>query len=241
MGGAATLTDLAARETLAFDVYGTLVDPIRLSQHLEAWLPGEGRRVSQVWRQTQLEYTWRLTAMGQYQDFAWVTRQALEHALEACGHRLTAPQREALVAQYDHLACFDDVVPGLSHLNGAGYPMVVFSNGTPRMLEALLASAGLGRFFADVISVDAVRVFKPSPRVYQHLARRLGRPTEEIRLISSNPFDVIGAEAAGLRVAWVNRSGGPYDTLAALPEVVAPTLIALAGELSARDTAERRD
>jgi 2-haloacid dehalogenase len=223
---------VATRETLAFDVYGTLVDPIRLEQHLEAWLPGEGRRVSQVWRQTQLEYTWRLTAMGQYQDFAWVTHRALEHALETGGHRLTAAQREAMVARYDHLACFDDVVPGLLHLGEAGYPMVVFSNGTPRMLEALLVNTNLGQFFAAVVSVDEVRAFKPSPRVYQHLARRLDRPLEEIRLITSNGFDVIGAAAAGMRVAWVNRSDGPYDRLAAPPALTVPTLMALAGALS---------
>jgi len=77
-----------------------------------------------------------------------------------------------------------------------------------------------------------VKVYKPSPVVYRHVASSLGRPLDQVRLISSNPFDVIGAEAAGMQAAWVNRSGGLFDTLASPPEMVVGTLIELADRLA---------
>jgi 2-haloacid dehalogenase len=82
------------------------------------------------------------------------------------------------------------------------------------------------------VSVDEVQVYKPSPKVYRHVTNRLGRPIESVRLISSNPFDVIGAEAAGMQASWVSRSGGVFDTLAPPPQSVVRSLIELADTLA---------
>ena len=87
-GGAAT-----GREVLAFDLYGTLVDPIAIPSELGQVLGGsDGREVARLWRLTQLEYSFRLTAMGRYQDFRWVTSRALDFA---AGLRRGAPHGEA--------------------------------------------------------------------------------------------------------------------------------------------------
>ena len=222
---------MSAPEALAFDMYGTLVDPIGITRELERYLPEEAPHVSRVWRQKQLEYTFRLTAMGRYEDFERVTRRALDYALAAAGRRLGSEQKEDLMAQYDDLERFADVEPGLERLQEAGYEMVVFSNGTPRMLEALMDAAELRSYFQGLVSVDEVGAYKPSPETYRHVARRLGRPIGEVRLVSSNPFDNVGAEAAGMRAAWVDRSGGPFDTLGSPPEIVVETLTELADAL----------
>jgi 2-haloacid dehalogenase len=79
-----------------------------------------------------------------------------------------------------------------------------------------------------------LKAYKPSPKVYRHVAKRLERPIEEVRLVSSNPFDDIGAEAAGMGAAWVDRSGGLFDTLGSPPEVIVGTLTELADALQAR-------
>ena len=225
---------MAAPEALAFDMYGTLVDPIRIWTRLERYVPDGAVRVAEVWRQKQLEYAFRLAAMGRYVPFDEVTARALDYALAAAGRELDGEQKAALLAQYDDLEPFADVGPGLGRLREAGYPMVVFSNGSPRMLDAIVDNAGLRPYFDGLVSVDEVRVYKPSPIVYRHVADRLGRPIEQIRLISSNPFDVLGAEAAGMQVAWVDRSGGLFDTLGARPELVVGTLIELADALRAQ-------
>ena len=222
---------MSAPEALAFDMYGTLVDPLGISEQLERYLSEQASLVAEVWRQKQLEYTFRLTAMGRYEDFERVTRRALDYALAAAGRELGSEQKEDLMAQYDDLERFADVEPGLERLQEAGYEMVVFSNGTPRMLEALMDAAELRPYFQGLISVDEVGAYKPSPETYRHGARRLGRPIGEVRLVSSNPFDNVGAEAAGMRAAWVDRSGGPFDTLGSPPEIVVETLTELADAL----------
>jgi len=226
---------MEAPEALAFDMYGTLVDPIRIWKQLERYIPDEDAlRVAEVWRQKQLELTFRLTAMERYEDFEWITRRALDYALAAAGQELDVDQKDALIAQYNHLEQFDDVGPGLKRLKEAGHEMVVFSNGTPSMLETTMDQEGLHQYFRGFVSVDEVKVYKPSPKTYRHVADRLGRPIGEVRLISSNPFDDVGAETAGMQAAWVDRSGGLFDPLGSPPEMVVETLTGLADALEAR-------
>ena len=222
-------------EALAFDMYGTLVDPIRIWKRVEEYVPDEDALgIAEIWRQKQLEYSFRLTAMGQYEDFQKLTRKALDYALMAAGRQLDAEQKDTLIEQYNDLERFPDVQPGLERLKKAGHQMVIFSNGSPSMLEPLMEAAGLRAYFDEYISVDEVRAFKPSPKAYHRVAERLGRPIDEIRLVSSNPFDDIGAEAAGMRAAWVDRSGGLFDTLRSAPDVVVGTLTELADALHAQ-------
>ena len=222
---------MAGPEALAFDLYGTLVDPIRIWTRLEQSVPDKALRIAEVWRHKQLEYTFRLTAMEQYEDFEQVTRKALDYALAAAGHELTADQRDALLAQYDDLERFPDVELGLTRLQQRGHTMVVFSNGSPRMLDAVMDAAGLRPYFEAYVSVDEVRQYKPAPATYRLAAERLARPIGEVRLVSANPFDDIGAEAAGMRAAWVDRSGGLFDTLRPPPQLVVRSLTELADVL----------
>jgi 2-haloacid dehalogenase len=143
---------MAQPEALAFDMYGTLVDPIAISERLEGYLAQQAQRVALVWRQKQLEYTFRLTAMECYEDFEWVTRKSLDYALAAAGRALEADQKDALIDQYNDLKIFPDVEPGLERLKKAGHTMVVFSNGTPHMLNELMDAAELRPYFQVVVS-----------------------------------------------------------------------------------------
>lgn len=130
--------------------------------------------------------------------------------------------------EYDNLGTFQDVEKGLAALRqNPNVTCVVFSNGTKDMVsnsvyrsEALKSSSST---FADIVTVDQVKVFKPSPEVYQYLARRMGK-TEDVGsmwLVSSNPFDVVGARAVGMQAAWVDRTGnGWQDKLGGSPTVV---------------------
>ena len=120
------------REVVAFEVYGTLVDPIAISGELGRVLgESEGREAARLWRLKQLEYSFRLTAMGRYEDFAWVTSRALDFALASIGARVPDGQAQRLAGLYDHLQPFPDAVPALRALAGLGYELAVLSNGTP--------------------------------------------------------------------------------------------------------------
>ncbi|GAC1431270.1 MAG: haloacid dehalogenase type II [Ktedonobacteraceae bacterium] len=219
------------REALAFDMYGTLVDPLRIWTQLEQHLPGNAVRAAEIWRQKQLEYTFRLTVMEQYEDFEQVTRKALDYALAAIGGQLSDEQKQQLMAQYNDLARFPDVQSGLEQLQAKGHTMVVFSNGSPAMLSAIMQAAQLEPYFQSFISVDEIKIYKPSPKVYQLVAHKVQRPIGEIRLISSNPFDIIGARNAGMQATWINRSQGLFDTLGERPTMVVATIEELARSL----------
>jgi 2-haloacid dehalogenase len=221
------------REVLAFDLYGTLVDPIAISSELTRVLSGsDGREAATLWRLKQLEYSFRLTAMSRYEDFRWVTSRALDFALASVGVRLPDEQTRRLVELYDHLRPFPDAVPALRALTGMGFELAVFSNGTPAMIGNCLENSGLAGFFGQWISVDEVRAFKPSPAAYRHAAGRLSRPAGQVRLVTSNAFDSVGASAAGMRTAWVNRSGAPFDTIGQPPDLTVPALDQLPAELA---------
>jgi 2-haloacid dehalogenase len=212
-------------EVLAFDLYGTLVDPAAISTDLDH-VPGiaDGAEVARLWRLKQLEYSFRLTVMGRYRDFQQVTACALDFALASAGVRLTDRQLQRLVECYDHLPVFPDTEAALRSLADLGCELAVLSNGTPSMIQNCLANCGLGGYFTRWLSADAVGAFKPSPLVYRYAAERLGRPLGQIRLVTSNPFDSVGAGAAGMPTAWVNRSSAPFDTIGPPPDITVPAL-----------------
>jgi 2-haloacid dehalogenase len=198
-----------------FDAYGTLFD---VHSVIEA-----GRRVttdphalSQLWRQKQLEYTWLRSLMGRYEDFWAVTGQALRFALARLGIAATEAQVSALMEAYLTLDCFPEVRGALARL--AGTPLGILSNGSPRMLESAVRSSGLEGVFTQVLSVDAVRTYKPSPTVYALAPRAFGMPAEAILFVSSNGWDVAGAKAFGYRTCWCNRQRAPLEALGVTPD-----------------------
>ncbi|GEL26353.1 hypothetical protein PSU4_53070 [Pseudonocardia sulfidoxydans NBRC 16205] len=213
------------REALAFDLYGTLVDPLAISTDLERMMaPSAAELVASTWRRTQIDYAFRLTVMGRYEPFAQLTERSLDFALRAHDLTIGDDERAAVLARYDTLEPFPDTATALQELTDAGIEMVLLSNGNPAMLDACLDNSGLRAHFPRVISVDSVRVFKPHPAVYRYAAETLGRPIEEIRLVSCNPFDIVGAATAGMRTAWINRAGGAFDTIGAQPDVTVRSL-----------------
>ncbi|WP_326837386.1 haloacid dehalogenase type II [Amycolatopsis rhabdoformis] len=222
-------------ETLVFDVYGTLVDPISVTETLARELGADtGVAIARSWRARQLEYSFRLTVMGQYVDFHHVTRHALIDALAAHEVKDDCPVEE-WCGLYDTLHPFPGTASALSDLRSAGHRLTVFTNGTKAMVERCLSESGLLDCFDDVISADEVKAFKPSPAVYRHASDRTGRPLDELRLVSSNPFDIIGAHRSGMRTAWIRRTSAPFDSLGAAPDIAVGSLDllpqALAGEL----------
>lgn len=217
-------------ESLAFDMYGTLVDPLGIAGRLEPHV-SDAAAVATRWRETQLRYATLLTAMDRYEDFDRVTELALQHALAVARTDLSARTRSELVASFDELEAFPDTRSGLERLREGGHALAVFSNGTRAMIERVVSAAEIGDCFDDLVSVAEVRRFKPSPRVYEHAADRLGRPIGEAWLVSANPFDVMGAASAGMRTVWVDRTGAAFDPLGPEPEIVVRDLDRLAAVL----------
>lgn len=219
-------------EALGFDIYGTLVDPLEMDEHLREMVGEGAERFSALWREKQIEYTWRLGLMREYADFGVCTRQALDFAALSFGLELSDNQREGLVEEYQNLRPFPDVLPGLERPRSEGHTMVAFSNGVERTSRVLLERGGVLDNLEAVVSVDDLGTFKPDPEVYRYLARRLDRPVGETWLVSSNGWDVIGAKSAGLRAAWVRRDPATvFDPWGIEADLVVEDLEQLAGRL----------
>ena len=192
--------------TLAFDVYGTLINTHGVLTALEELVGEKAKAFSNTWRDKQLEYSFRKGLMQNYETFAVCTRQALDYSCAYYGSDLSDEQKNELMGIYRVLPAFDDVKEGLTRLKAAGFLLYAFSNGAEDALEILLSNARIRELFLDVVSVDDIKTFKPAPAVYSHFLRQSKSTGSSAWLISSNPFDVIGAISAGMKSAWVRRS-----------------------------------
>ncbi|MDI4638042.1 MULTISPECIES: haloacid dehalogenase type II [Halomonadaceae] len=221
-----------SKRVLAFDVYGTLIDTHGVIAELEETLGERAAAFSQRWRDKQLEYSFRRSLMGAYAPFSDCTREALEFTDRALGAGLTEGQKDRLMATYGKLPAFPDVAEALERFARAGVTCVAFSNGTREAVDGLLRQAGLREHFDDIVSVDEIKRFKPDPAVYAHLRDRMESEAQDTWLISSNPFDVIGARHAGLHAAWIRRSAeAPFDAWGGEPDVTVTDLLALSERL----------
>ncbi|VAW36408.1 (S)-2-haloacid dehalogenase I [hydrothermal vent metagenome] len=192
--------------TLAFDVYGTLIDTHGVVSNLEKILGAKAKEFSHTWREKQLEYSFRRGLMQNYENFAVCTSHALDYTCKYYKVSLTKEQEHELLNGYRTLPAFKDVEDGLARLKAANFRLYAFSNGSADAVESLLIAAGVRDFFLGVVSVDDLKSFKPNPAVYSHFLRESEASGSNAWLISSNPFDVIGAISAGMRAAWVQRS-----------------------------------
>ena len=194
-------------KAILFDAYGTLLDVhSSVARHADR-LGSVAGAVSALWRQKQLEYTWTLTLAGRYRPFDAVTADALDFALALHGYA-DATLRHDLLGSYRHLAPFADVGPALTQLKAAGMRLGILSNGTPALLREAVASAGIAALLDPLLSVDAIRIYKPDPRVYALALDRFGiRDPAEVVFVTANPWDAHGAASFGFQVIRVNRNG----------------------------------
>jgi 2-haloacid dehalogenase len=214
---------------LVFDAYGTLFDPFAVKTRAEELFPGNGAALSQLWRAKQLEYSWLRTLMGRYENFWKITEDALVFSCRTLKLSCDEHQRKQLMQVYLVLPAFPDVKPTLEKLSSLS--LSILSNGTPEMLSPLVAANNMGHFFRNIFSVDALRMYKPRPEVYQHAVASLGVPKEAIGFISSNYWDIAGATSFGFRTYWLNRQSVVPDELGVTPTATLPNLAELPAQL----------
>lgn len=204
-----------------FDAYGTLFDVHSVALLAEQLFPGQGERLSLLWRDKQIEYT-RLVSMSSsagehYQPFWGLTRSGLRFAAARLGLTLDAMAEDRLMNQYRHLSAFPENRDVLAELKKRNISASILSNGDPDMLGVAVKSAGFADLLQHVISVHATRRYKTDPAAYALGPATLGIPAREILFVSSNAWDALGATWFGYTTLWVNRSGGPPEQLGTQP------------------------
>ena len=206
-----------------FDAYGTVFD-VHAAVRRHALRAGpDHQQLSEIWRAKQLEYSWVRTLMGSYRDFWELTEQALDFALRKVPD-VDAALRQPLLDAYWRLDCYPEVPTVLKAIKASGSRVAILSNGSPAMLESAVRSAALDSVIDDIFSVDALRRFKTDPQVYDLVTTAWRLYPGDVSFQSSNRWDIAGAQKAGFRTVWINRTGQPDEYADHAPKLILPSL-----------------
>lgn len=197
-----------------FDAFGTLFDVHSAARTHAASIGDVWPRLSEVWRNKQLEYSWIYAGLGAHIRFEDATRDALQYALSVCG--LDQSLAAEILPSYRALDAYEEVAQVLPALKSDGARLAILSNGDPDVLSDLVEHAKLDGLFEAVISVATAGTFKPNGSVYAQACSAFDCEPSDIVFVSSNRWDIAGASAFGFTPVWVNRAGLP-DEYMALP------------------------
>jgi 2-haloacid dehalogenase len=218
-----------------FDAYGTLFDFASAARGCRDVLGDAIEKLTALWRDKQLQYTWLRAVQGRHADFWQVTGDALDFALETLAIEKSG-LRDRLMNLYLTLEPFPEVPEVLRRLRTAGLRTAILSNGSPMMLDAAVRGSGLSTLLDAVLSVESVGVYKPHPKVYQLAVDRLGIPAAAIAFQSSNAWDAYAASAFGMQVVWCNRYGQRPERLPGKPDRMVRSLAELPALVAASQT-----
>jgi 2-haloacid dehalogenase len=210
-----------------FDAYGTLFDVHAAIARFRGEAGPDADRMSDLWRTKQLEYTRTLTLAGHYVDFWALTERALDYSL-ARVPSVNKALRPKLLDAYFKLDAFADARAALRSLKAKGHKTGILSNGSPDMLKGAVDGAALGPDLDGVLSVDALKMFKPRPEVYALVTDYFKCKPADVTFISSNRWDVMAGTSVGFNSVWINRGKVPDEYLDFAPKRTLSDLNALA-------------
>ena len=173
---------------LVFDAYGTLLD-VDAAARQAATEPGmetlknNWQSLAKGWRERQLRYSWLCSMMGKYDDFWELTIRALDATLEEHALSSDLKIRDRLLSLYSELKAYEDIPKVLANLQASGHKLAVLSNASPKMLETAIKAAGIAEYFDDLLSVDVLKCYKPTPAVYRLVTDRFNCSQSECNLL----------------------------------------------------------
>jgi 2-haloacid dehalogenase len=215
---------------IVFDVNETLSDMAPLAGRFAG--VGAPELLARVWFTAVLRDGFALAAAGGKQAFSRVADGALRAALAGVG--LNRPADEAvehILAGFADLRVHPDVPEGVRLLHQAGLRLVTLTNGSAALADRLLAKAGIRGEFERLLSVDDADAWKPARAAYAHAARECAISMDQMLLVAVHPWDIHGAHRAGMRTGWITRRDSPYPRYFCAPDLQAPDLMALAGQI----------
>jgi 2-haloacid dehalogenase len=223
-----------------FDFYGTVVDmqggltkaitPYLASKAYTENPPG---RLVTWWRRTHFENSMIDALLHRdHTPYREIGFQAVDYTLERAGIAHTDDEVRALVSEIERLEPFPDVVQALTDMKSQGLKLVILSNGDPDLLAAGVPYSGTGELWDRVISVAEANSFKPHNATYTKAAEIVGLDCEEILFVANHAFDCVGAKAAGLKSAYIDRRKRPFGNDKYPPDVIVSDMAELAGLIS---------
>ncbi len=198
-------------KAIIFDAYGTLFDVNSAAEKCKDKIGNKWENFTNYWRTTQLEYTWLRSLMNRHKDFWQVTEDSLDKSMKA--FKIDNSMRSELLNLYKTLSIFPEVKEVLNNLKEKNYKLAILSNGTPSLLNELVKSNNLNNIFADIFSIEEVKIYKPDSRVYDLPINKYQIQENEVAFLSANTWDVSGGGNYGYNAVWVNRNNNIFDNL----------------------------
>ena len=198
-------------KAIIFDAYGTLFDVNSAAEKCRSKIGDKWESFANYWRKTQLEYTWLRSLMGRHKDFWQITEDSLDKSMQA--FNINKAMKNELLDLYKILSPYPEVKETLEKLKEKRYKLAILSNGTPALLNELVKSNGLQNLFDDIFSIEEVKIYKPSSKVYDMPVKKYSIKNEEIAFLSANTWDVSGGGNYGFTSIWVNRNKNIFDNL----------------------------
>jgi len=218
-----------------FDQYGTVVDMQGgLTKIATPYLKSKGwtgnpNSLVTWWRRTHFENS-MIDALlhKEHTPYREIGIRSVAFVLDRCKLPYTMDEVRALVAEIEKLECFPEVPEALARLQ-TRYKLVVLSNGDPDMLETAKAYHKVP--FDRVISVAEANAFKPHVATYTKAAQLIGLRMDQVLFVANHAFDCIGAKAAGMRTAFIDRRQRPFGITPHQPDILVRTMSDLANAM----------
>ena len=198
-------------KVVVFDAYGTLFDVNSAAEKCKDKIGGKWELFANYWRTTQLEYTWLRSLMKRHKNFWEITEDSLDKSMKV--FNINRSMKNELLNLYKILSPYPEVRVVLEDLKKKNFKLAILSNGTPALLNELVASNKLNNFFDDLFSIEEVKVYKPDSRVYEIPLKKYNIKANEITFLSANTWDVSGGGNYGYNSIWVNRYKSVFDNL----------------------------
>jgi 2-haloacid dehalogenase len=215
---------------VVFDVNETLSDMAPMADAFEA--VGAPGALAKTWFAGVLRDGFALSTVGDSERFAAIADSQLRVVLQSARLRGSLDQAvESILEKMRTLSLHPDVVDGVRALTGDGLRMMTLSNGSSDLAAQLFSDAGLREEFSHLLSVEDASVWKPAEQAYRLASEASGLALEELLLVAAHPWDIHGASRAGMRTAWINRTGEPYPTYFAAPDLMVRSVSELAGAI----------
>lgn len=217
-----------AAPIIVFDVNETLLDITTLEPLFDRIFGGAG--MLREWFAELILYSQTMTLSGLYAPFGELAAGIL--LMVGTNNGIAVPDADLaeLKERIGNMPAHPDVIPALERLTNAGFRLVTLTNSASAPSPTPLEKAGIDHFFEHHFSVEAVQKFKPAPETYQYVARELGVETTDLLMVACHLWDIIGAQAAGCKGAFVTRPNNAILPAEGLP--VADIVVGGLGELA---------
>lgn len=220
---------IATPKVILLDVYETMLDMSEMERRVNTML--DSKRGYIIWFELLMQYCFVDNCTEQFNDFAAIAKATMKMAGKMLGRTVTDNETNEILELHKHLPVKEGIPQGLSLLADRGYRIAALTNANEQPLKERMERTGLISYFEKILCAERVKKYKPCIEVYQWAAKELDANMQEVLLVSSHPWDIVGGANAGMQTAYVKQNRQMLYPLAPSPNYTCNNLEDLAGQL----------